>query len=214
MPTQTTNYGLNKPLVNSATDQDLWGGQLNGDLDELDGLLLTAIDWTPNTQTTSFNVTAPTAASSATGSSNTLYLCNCTSGAITATLPAATTCSGMKVSFKKSDATTNSVTIQGHSAETIDGSNTFIISPQYGYLTIASDGTEWNILSQTAPQATKPVQNFQAFASTGSNTFTAPAGTTSLTAFKFTLTGAGAAGGGATAISGGSGGGLVRPLFI
>lgn len=36
MPTSTTNLGLSKPLVNNATDQDLWGGYLNTDLDTLD----------------------------------------------------------------------------------------------------------------------------------------------------------------------------------
>lgn len=36
MPTTTTNLGLNKPLVNNATDQDLWGGELNTNMDTLD----------------------------------------------------------------------------------------------------------------------------------------------------------------------------------
>ena len=36
MPTLTTNYSLKKPLVNNATDADLWGGQLNENLDTLD----------------------------------------------------------------------------------------------------------------------------------------------------------------------------------
>lgn len=36
MPTTTTNYGFNKPLVNNATDADLWGGQLNSNWDDLD----------------------------------------------------------------------------------------------------------------------------------------------------------------------------------
>lgn len=36
MPTTTTNLLLSKPLVNNATDQDLWGGYLNTDLDTLD----------------------------------------------------------------------------------------------------------------------------------------------------------------------------------
>ena len=36
MPTFTTTYDLNKPLVNSAVDEDLWGGQLNDNADTLD----------------------------------------------------------------------------------------------------------------------------------------------------------------------------------
>jgi len=39
MPTFTTNYNLAKPLVNSAVDQDLWGTELNSDLDILDTTL-------------------------------------------------------------------------------------------------------------------------------------------------------------------------------
>lgn len=36
MPTNTTNYNLAKPLVNDPTDQDLWGGELNGNMDIID----------------------------------------------------------------------------------------------------------------------------------------------------------------------------------
>lgn len=33
MPTYTTPYNLAKPLVNDPTDQDLWGGELNSNMD-------------------------------------------------------------------------------------------------------------------------------------------------------------------------------------
>lgn len=39
MPTQTTNFSFNKPLVNNAVDEDLWGGQLNDNWDSIDTLL-------------------------------------------------------------------------------------------------------------------------------------------------------------------------------
>lgn len=39
MPNLTTNYSFNKPLVNDATDEDLWGGYLNDNWDEVDTLL-------------------------------------------------------------------------------------------------------------------------------------------------------------------------------
>jgi hypothetical protein len=52
MPTQTTTYDLDKPLVNSAVDQDLWGGQLNADLDiidnELGSTFISVASATPN----------------------------------------------------------------------------------------------------------------------------------------------------------------------
>lgn len=39
MPSYTTNYNLNKPLVNDPTDQDLWGGYLNDNMDTIDAAL-------------------------------------------------------------------------------------------------------------------------------------------------------------------------------
>ena len=35
MPTTTTNFSLNKPLVNDPIDEDLWGGQLNTNMDKI-----------------------------------------------------------------------------------------------------------------------------------------------------------------------------------
>ncbi len=36
MPTTTTNFSLKKPLVNDAIDEDLWGAQLNTNMDTID----------------------------------------------------------------------------------------------------------------------------------------------------------------------------------
>lgn len=44
MPTTTTNYALIKPNVNDPVDEDLWGGYLNDDLDDIDALIKTATD--------------------------------------------------------------------------------------------------------------------------------------------------------------------------
>jgi microcystin-dependent protein len=43
MPTTTTHYGLLKPLVNNPTDQDLWGGYLNENMDTLDTVIYDGI---------------------------------------------------------------------------------------------------------------------------------------------------------------------------
>lgn len=43
MPTLTTNYKFAKPLINDPTDQDLWGGYLNTDLDSLDSIIFNLI---------------------------------------------------------------------------------------------------------------------------------------------------------------------------
>lgn len=151
MPNTTTNFGLLQPLVNNPTDQDLWGGQLNTNFGNLDSFLLTTLNWTGSSQTSTITVTIPTAGSTTTGSAKTLYLCNATSGAFAANLPAVATAAGLTVAFKKTDSSANAITITGHSSDTIDGSNTFSLSAQYAYLVIQCDGAKWNIISKTAP---------------------------------------------------------------
>ena len=39
MPNSTTNFSFNKPLVNNATDADVWGGYLNDNWDDVDELI-------------------------------------------------------------------------------------------------------------------------------------------------------------------------------
>lgn len=157
MPTFTTNYGLSKPLVNNATDQDLWGGELNDDLDGIDGLTKTCLNWTPSSKTANFIVDAPTSGSTVTGGSKILFLCDSTLGNVTASLPAAATCSGETIAFKKTDASANTVIIDGNGSETIDGSTMQTLSNRFDYLVISSDGAGWNIISRTSvtpPDAT------------------------------------------------------------
>lgn len=43
MPTFTTNYSFNLPLVNDPTDEDLWGGQLNANWTRVDSILPAAV---------------------------------------------------------------------------------------------------------------------------------------------------------------------------
>lgn len=73
--------------------------------------------------------------------------CDATSGAIVATLPTAAFGGGRIFIIKKIDASANTVTIQGNGAETIDGTNTRVLSTQYSSLIIQSNGTAWFILA-------------------------------------------------------------------
>jgi hypothetical protein len=82
------------------------------------------------------------------GSPKDLYLCDATSGAITADLPAAASHSGRVVTVKKTDASGNAVTLDGNSSETIDGATTKVLASQYDCASIVSDGTEWHLLSE------------------------------------------------------------------
>lgn len=208
MPTSTTNYALQKPLVNNPTDQDLWGGELNTDLDNIDGLLKTAIQWLHVPKSASFVVTAPIAASTNTGDSKTLFLCDATGGAIVGTLPAAASCTGMTLGFLKTDNSANTLTVAANGAELIDGANTFVISSQYGYIVISCDGTKWYIISQTVPATPGRLLNIQVFTSSG--TYTPTAGTNTIIA-----RGIGGGGGGGSATGGvGSNGGQTSLAAI
>lgn len=75
--------------------------------------------------------------------SDDVVLCDCTSGAITVTLPAAASSTGKQYDIKKIDAVANDVTIDGASAETIDDTTTKTISTQYDSVTIVCSGSEW-----------------------------------------------------------------------
>jgi hypothetical protein len=79
-------------------------------------------------------------------SSNRVHLCNAVAGDIDLTLPSATVASGNMYDFKKTDSSTNTVTLSGAGSSTIDGSNIKIIESQYDNLTIISDGYDWFIL--------------------------------------------------------------------
>lgn len=155
MPTLTTNYGLQKPLVNSATDQDLWGGELNTDMDEIDGLIKTGINFSTSAKTATFAVTAPTVGTTATGDSNTYFLCNATSGVMAPTLPAAsTTGNGFTVAFKKTDSSTNAVTITPNGTDKIDGAASLVLSIQAAsYILVSDNVSNWSIFADNASTA-------------------------------------------------------------
>lgn len=79
-------------------------------------------------------------------SSDTVILCDATSGNITITLPAVSGLSGKVFYIKKINSNANSVTIDGNSSETIDGDLTQIITVQYDSVTIVCNGTAWYVV--------------------------------------------------------------------
>lgn len=147
MPTSTSNYSFQKPLVDDPTDEDLWGGYLNDDLDDLDTLMRQGICNTLSaSQTTGFTAVA-------TISVRNFYRCDATGGAFAATLPtAASAGNGATVAFKKTDASANAITVTRAGADTIDGATTKAISIQYDLVILVSDGVSaWSLMSTTAP---------------------------------------------------------------
>lgn len=147
MPTATTNYGLLKPLVNNPADEDLWGDELNDDMDDIDTLLRQGITVaSQSSQTSSFTA-------SATISIKYLYPCDATGGAIVATIPtAASTGNGATVFIKKTDSTSNAVTLTRSSSDTLDGATTLPITTQNGTYGLVSDGVSaWRSICTPAP---------------------------------------------------------------
>lgn len=72
-------------------------------------------------------------------------LVDCTSGALTMTLPDPTAAPHVHARFviKKVDSTGNAVTIATNGSETIDGSATASLASQWDSLTVWNDGTNW-----------------------------------------------------------------------
>jgi hypothetical protein len=54
---------------------------------------------------------------------------------------------GKQIIIKKTDASGNSVTIDGNGAQTIDGALTNVLTSQYDSVTLVSDGTAWHIVA-------------------------------------------------------------------
>lgn len=124
-------------------DIDPQGAASTLDADFLDGITSAgfalashAHSWTVSTITASATLTT----------SQTVVLCDATSGAITATLPAAAGNTGKRYFIKKTDSSANAVTVDGNGAETIDDTATQVLASQYDSIEIVSDGTEWWII--------------------------------------------------------------------
>lgn len=83
-----------------------------------------------------------------------VYLCSTTGGAYAATLPSAASSKvyssgrAVRLTFKRTTATANAVTVTAVGSETIDGSGTYALSAQYATVTVVSDGTNWQIVSK------------------------------------------------------------------
>jgi hypothetical protein len=66
-------------------------------------------------------------------------------------LAAATAGDGFEITIRKSDSSTNTVTIDGNSSETIDGATTYVLRLQYNCVTLRCDGSNWFIVQSHLP---------------------------------------------------------------
>lgn len=91
------------------------------------------------------STTSKTGAYTATDSDD-VILCSASGGAFTITLPTAVGISGRVYHIKKTDSSTNAVTIAGNGSETIDGATTQTLTIQYESMSVVSDGSNWSVL--------------------------------------------------------------------
>ena len=146
MSTNTTHFDLVKPGVNDPTDQDLWGGMLNEDLDDIDSIMWSALNFVHSNKVATFTATD--------ADYKKLFLCDATAGAITANLPpVADVYDGFTVAIKRTNSGANAVTIDGDGSETIDGATTLVLSAQYQYVILVANGTSWSVISGAVQDA-------------------------------------------------------------
>jgi predicted nucleic acid-binding Zn ribbon protein len=97
----------------------------------------------------------------------TVITCDASSGAFTLTLPAAANFTGKHFYIKKTDSSTNAVTIDGNSSETIDGQANVALKGKYSSIKVVCDGSNWHTVARNMAPT---VQKF----TSGSGTYTTP----------------------------------------
>ncbi len=75
-----------------------------------------------------------------------LVLCDPSGAGFTVNLPAASGNSGRHVWVKNTTSSTNTITIDGSGAETIDGATTTTITTGFGAVRLVCDGSGWHVL--------------------------------------------------------------------
>lgn len=75
-------------------------------------------------------------------------LCDAGSASFTISLPAASGIKGRIYVIKKTDTSSNTITIDGNGSETIDNSSTYTLSASKQFVMIQSDGSGWQIISK------------------------------------------------------------------
>src|SRR5439155_7648437 len=79
-------------------------------------------------------------------STDEIVFVNCSGGPVTITLLTAVGRAGKLYTIKKTDSSTNLLTIATTSSQTIDGSTTQTTSDQYTAIEVCSDGTNWGVI--------------------------------------------------------------------
>lgn len=97
---------------------------------------------------TTYPLTSQTTSYGALGSDG-VILASAASANVTVTLPTAVGATGQAYTIRKTDSTTNTVTVATTSAQTIDGQTTYVLTTQFAYVQVVSDGANWQIVNQS-----------------------------------------------------------------
>jgi hypothetical protein len=125
-------------LVSSTTELAVMGG---GGGANQSTFTTQGFRWAPVNKTANFTFNA----------FNTMYTVDATSGAVAATLPAATG-TGQVYVIEKTDSSANAVTVTRAGSDTIEGATTYVLAPQYDYVNLKdSASAKWSILSKRRP---------------------------------------------------------------
>ncbi len=137
--------------------------------------------------------------------SDKLLLVDTTGGAVTLVLPDPTQYYTLQIKDAKGNFGTNAVTLQQHASEKIEGiAASLVLSANWGNYKLQADGTNWNKVSAASNFAKA------SWTSSGTYTWTAPAGVTQVVACGRGGSGGGSgggAGGGGSTAAGAAGGG-------
>lgn len=134
--TGTVNAEDSVASTGTIMQRDSQGGAIVNKMTMTEAKSTGIVTWSFSAKTTSFTV----------DNTATVWRCDATGGALVPTLPAAASCPGRIYAFKKLD-NVNNVTITGSGAETIDGSNTKVLSTQYAHVMIQSNGVSWDVIA-------------------------------------------------------------------
>jgi hypothetical protein len=76
-----------------------------------------------------------------------IVACNASAGAFTISLPSAVGIAGRMYTIKKVDSSPNPVIVAPQPGQTIDGAASYVLSAQWKYVTVVSDGSNWLVIA-------------------------------------------------------------------
>lgn len=144
----SSNYGGNRPTLDSSNGINV--GDIAIDTSTTPNLVWNCEDNTLGfplwTKSTKLDVSLITSNSYSAKTTDVFISANCSNTNITINLPALSGLSGKVYYIKKTDSSTNIITVDANNNELIDGQLTQVINSQYDCMEVINGETEWNII--------------------------------------------------------------------